>query len=344
MPFLIKMSKSSDLKILVKLPIKLGDTIMAAYFLRAIKDFYPNCQLDVIINKGLTDLREFMPYIDHIHKFSKKEYAGPIGNFRFGRMIHEKFRYDLFFCLPFSFSSALAGFFTGSKKRIGYSTEHRGILLTKSIKKPEGLHIVEEFNYLLECYTGMKVKFKTLNFQPAMKPSFILSDHKKIILNIKSGPPSRSIPIKKAISIIKSIHKRFSYEIILTGAPNEKDYVTHVKNAFVDDDRVINLAGKTNLLELAYVISKAACMITSDSGNAHVANAVGTPTVVLFGAAHEHRAKPFDQSISKILRLHNLECAPCQSEQCKYNDNRCLANIENNQIVQAMDELLRLDY
>ncbi len=334
------MSKSSDLKILVKLPVKLGDTIMAAYFLRAVKDFYPTCQLDVIMSKGLTDLRDFMPYIDHVHEFSKKEYPGPIGNYKFGRMIHKKDKYDLFFCLPFSFSSALAGFFSGSKIRIGYNSEHRRFLFTKSINRPIGFHIIEEFNFLLGSYTGKKVEFQKLKFQPNIEPSFKLSDNKKLILNIKSGPPSRSIPIEKAISIIKSILKRYSHEIILTGAPNEKNYITQVKNAFLQNASVINLAGKTNLLELAYVISKAECMITSDSGNAHIANAVGTPTVVLFGAAHEHRAKPYDQSISKILRLRNLECAPCQSEHCKYNDNRCLANIDNNQIIKSMEELL----
>ncbi len=335
-----KMNEQDLLKILVKLPIKLGDTIMAAYFLRAVKDFYPNCQLDVIMGKGLTALREFMPYIDQIHEFSKNEFPGPIGNYRYGKLIASREKYDLFFCLPFSFSSALAGFFTGSKIRVGYNCEHRGILLTKSIKKPPNLHIVDEFNYLLESVIGKKVEFKKLNFQPESKASFNLSNSKKLILNIKSGPPSRSIPIEKAISITRSLLERYSYEIILTGAPNEKSYITQVTNAFVDNVRVVNLAGKTNLSELAYVISKAECMITSDSGNAHVANAVGTPTVVLFGAAHEHRAKPYDQSISIELKLPDLECVPCESEQCKYNDNRCLANIENDKIIQAIGGLL----
>lgn len=333
----------NSLKILVKLPNKLGDTIMATSFLRAIKNYYPESQLDLIMAKGLTDLVYFMPYIDRVYAFSKNEYSGLIGNYKFGKMIAKNGKYDLFFCLPFSFSSALAGFFTGSKIRVGYNTEQRSFLLTKSIKRPTGLHIVEEFNYLLECYTGKKIEFKTLNFRPEIEPSFKLSNNRKLILNIKSGPPSRSIPIEKAISIIKSLLERYSYEIILTGAPNEKDYIMQVKNEFMDNDRVIDLAGKTNLLELAYVISKAECMITSDSGNAHVANAVGTPTVVLFGAAHDHRAKPYDRSISKTLRLHDLECAPCQSEYCKYNDNRCLANIENTSIFTAMEELLNRD-
>ncbi len=324
----------------MKLPVKLGDTIMAAYFLRALKAIYPNCQLDVIMSSGLTDLLEFMPYVDNVHKFSKKDYLGTKGNYRFGKEIKRKGKYDLFFCLPFSFSAALAGFFTGSKKRIGYKTEHRGMLLTNAIKKPEGLHIVEEFNYLLEQFSHKKIDFKPLGFHPKTKPSFAFSDKKKIVLNIKSGPPSRSIPIYKAISIIDTLSFTYDHEILLTGAPNEVEYISQVKAAFPNDPQVIDLSGKTSLLELAYVIHQSECMITSDSGNAHIANAVGTPTVVLFGAAHEHRAKPYDKSISKALRIHGLECAPCESEYCKFNDNRCLTNIDNGAILAAMGKLL----
>jgi len=315
---------------------------MAAYFLRAVKEIFPDVRLDVIMERSLSDLVVFMPYVDKVHNFTKKEFPGPIGNYRFGRSIARKEKYDLFFCLPFSFSSALAGFFTKAKKRVGYKAEHRGILLNKSIKRPAGLHIVEEFIYLLKTYTGEKIGYKPLGFKPEAQSSFILSSGKKLILNIKSGPPSRSIPVNKAIGIIKSVIEHFSWEIILIGAPNEVEYIDQVKKAYAEDDRVINLAGKTNLIELAYVISKGECMITSDSGNAHMANAVGTPTVVLFGAAHEHRAKPYDQSISRVLKMSDLECVPCESEHCKFGDNRCLADIPNEKIIQSLEELLRI--
>jgi lipopolysaccharide heptosyltransferase II len=334
------MEQYVDLKILVKLPVKLGDTIMAAYFLRSVKSQFPNCQLDVIVARGLTELIEFMPYVDGIHEFSKKEFPGPMGNYKFGKLIRSKIKYDLLFCLPFSFSSAMASFFSGAKIRIGYAAEHRNFLFTKAIKRPGGLHIVEEFNYLLECYTGKKTEFEPLNFHIDLSPSFEISNRKKIVLNIKSGPPSRSIPIVKAISLIQDILETYEYEVLLTGAPNEVEYISEVKDTFKKNERVINLAGKTNLLELAYVIDQSECMITSDSGNAHIANAVGTPTVVLFGAAHPHRAKPYDQSISKALRLQDMECVPCQSEQCKFGDNRCLGNIANKDIFDAMEELL----
>ena len=337
------MNQNSNLKILVKLPVKLGDTIMAAYFLRAVKNSFPNCQLDVIVARGLTELIGFMPYVDGMHEFSKKEFPGPIGNFKFGKLLKSKEKYDLLFCLPFSFSAALASYFSGAKIRKGYAAEHRDFLFTKAVKRPAGLHIVEEFNYLLESYTGEKTVFEPLQFKPAPELSFKICDRKKVVLNIKSGPPSRSIPVDKAISIAKDLLSNYDFEIILTGAPNESDYISKVKNAFQQEDRVANLAGKTNLTELAYIISLAECMITSDSGNAHIANAVGTPSVVLFGAAHPHRAKPFDQSISRALRLENLECVPCQSEHCKYGDNRCLGNIPNMEILTAMEDLIKVD-
>jgi len=313
---------------------------MAGYFLRAVKEFYPNSQLHVIVAKGLEEIIDFMPYVDHAYPFSKNEYPGPIGNYRYGKMISKKERYDLFFCLPFSFSSALAGFFTGAKNRIGYNSEHRGFLLTNAVRRPLGLHIVEEFNYLLEKHSGIKVVFKPLDFNPDHRVSFKLSTNQQLVLNVKSGPPSRSIPIQKAIKLTEDFLSHFPHDIILTGAPNEIEYISLVKKPFQDNDRVIDLSGKTTIKELAYVISMADCMVTSDSGNAHVANAVGTPTVVLFGAAHEHRAKPYDTTISKVLKLLDLECVPCQSEKCKFGDNRCLSGIENSDIIRAVKELI----
>ncbi len=75
------MKKSSPLKILVKLPVKLGDTIMSTSFLLALKNYFPNAQLDVIMAKGISELKYFMPYANHVYEFSKKEYSGVMGNY-----------------------------------------------------------------------------------------------------------------------------------------------------------------------------------------------------------------------------------------------------------------------
>ena len=336
----MKLAVQNPAKILVKLPVKMGDTVMAAYFLRAVKALYPNCQLDAIVAKGLEELMDFMPYVDNMHAFSKKEYPGPKGNYRYGKLIRKREKYDVFFCLPFSFSSALMGYFTGAKVRIGYKTEFRGIFLSNAIKRPKGLHIVEEFNYLLERYSGKKEGFKPLSFKPRKWHNFQLTHLSKLILNVKSGPPSRSIPVEKGVSLVKLLLSLFPHEVLLTGAPNESVYISEIKKEFRNEPRVIDLSGKTTLSQLAYVISKADCMVTADSGNAHLANAVGTPTVVLFGAAYTHRAKPYNDSISRILQRSDMDCVPCESEHCKYGDNRCLTNINNVEIVSSIKALV----
>ena len=334
------MADKRFLKILVKLPNKLGDTIMATSFLLALKKYFPNSKVDVILAKGISELKYFMPYINHFHEFSKTEYSGVIGNYKFGKMISKHEIYDLYFCLPFSFSSAISGFFTKSQKRIGHNTENRGFLFTNSYRLPSGLHVVEDFLNLLENFLGKKIDYDApkLEFQNAIE--FNLPGKDYIVLNVRSGPPSRFIPISKAVEIIKVLKEKYPYEIVLTGAPFEKEYIDEIEVNVTSNYPVINLAGKTSIIELGWVLKNATAMISTDSGNAHFANALGTKTVVLFGAGLQSRCHPYNKELLRSLQLLDLDCVPCRSEHCKSNDNRCLANIENDSIVAAMEELM----
>ena len=328
-------------KILVKLPNKLGDTIMASSFLDAVKNYYPESQLDVIMAKGITDLKFFMPEIDHVYEFSKNEYSGLKGNYKFGRMIARNDQYDLFFCLPFSFSSAISGFFSSSKIRVGYNTEGRGLLFNKSYKLPPDLHVVEDYIGILEQFLDRKIHFSPPQLVINESIDFALPDKDYIVFNVRSGPPSRFIPITKAVELIKVLKEKYPYAIVLTGAPFEKNYINEIEDQVKADFPVINLAGKTSIIELGWVLKNATAMITTDSGNAHFANALGTKTVVLFGAGLQSRCHPYNKKIFRPLQLLEMECVPCRSELCKYNDNRCLANIENDLILKSMEELLK---
>ncbi|MCK5209611.1 MAG: glycosyltransferase family 9 protein [Cyclobacteriaceae bacterium] len=328
-------------KILVKLPNKLGDTIMASSFLDAVKNYYPESQLDVIMAKGITDLKFFMPEIDHVYEFSKNEYSGLKGNYKFGRMIARNDQYDLFFCLPFSFSSAISGFFSSSKIKIGYNTEGRGFLFNKAYKLPPNLHVVEDYIGLLEQFLGKKIQFSPPQLVIKKPIEYPLPGGEYVVLNVRSGPPSRFIPISKAVEIIVALKEKYPFEIVLTGATFEKDYINEIEDQVKADYPVINLAGKTSIIELGWVLKNAKAMITTDSGNGHFANALGTKTVVLFGAGLQSRCHPYNKKIFRPLQLLEMECVPCRSELCKYNDNRCLANIENDLILKSMEELLK---
>src|ERR1700753_2887306 len=122
------------MKILIRLPNWLGDVVMSTAFVAAVQQLYPNSQVDVIIKKELSGIADLIPGLHKVYPFSKQEYKGLKGVFRFGKTFRNE-KYDLFFCLPDSLSSAVMAWATGAKQRIGFGKEGRFFLLSKSYKK-----------------------------------------------------------------------------------------------------------------------------------------------------------------------------------------------------------------
>src|SRR5689334_10332394 len=113
------------MKILVRLPNWLGDMVMSTAFINALRMEYPSADIDVIVKKGLESLIAFIPAINKKYVFSKEDWKGLRGVYRFGKKISREVKYDVFFCLPDSFSSALMGWSTAARRRIGFKKEFR---------------------------------------------------------------------------------------------------------------------------------------------------------------------------------------------------------------------------
>jgi heptosyltransferase II len=163
-----------------------------------------------------------------------------------------------------------------------------------------------------------------------------LSPHCKannIIININSEASSRRLPKEKAISIIEDVRKNLPNEIILIGSPNEKEFVDEVFNSLADKTGIKNIAGTTSLMKLAEIFSASQLILTTDSGPAHLANALGVKTVVLFGAGDENETAPYNPENRTIIRLGQLSCEPCRDNICKrYGIPKCLTSL-NEQLI-----------
>jgi ADP-heptose:LPS heptosyltransferase len=290
--------------------------------------------------KHVAELKFFMPYVNHVYSYSKSDYPGIKGNILFGKMVRHNDTYDLFLCIPYSFSSALAGYFTGSKIRVGLNTEFRRFLLTKTYKPKKNLHETEEINSILERFTGKKIHNYPLNFQHYLEPPTSNPTTKKIAVNTMASQSSRIIPAPKSISLIKNLLEHFPHEIILTGAQNEAVFVEAIAKEFHDEPRLKNFCGKTTLVELADILTQCELVITTDTGNAHFANALGLPTIVLFGAGNPNRSRPYESANCIVLKTDELTCLPCMTSYCRFNDTRCLSAISNTRILQAADQFL----
>ncbi|HVF80387.1 MAG TPA: glycosyltransferase family 9 protein [Flavisolibacter sp.] len=323
------------MKILVRLPNWLGDMVMSVGAIHQLSYFFPNVEVSIIAKKGLHDLLAFFPKTKHQFIFSKEEYKGLKGVWKFGRMIKKTESFDLFISFPDSFSSALMGYATGARKRIGYKKELRHLLLTDAYTKSKDIHRVEEYVQLLEQYAGKRGTAVAV----ALQHPFLKRDH--FVININSEASSRRLTIAKAVEIIEEVRAKFPNKIVLIGSPNEKKFVEEVLKSVDKREGIESVAGKTSLQQLCEVLASAQLVLTTDSGPAHLSNALGTQTVVLFGAGNENNTAPYNSSLVQTIRLGKLSCEPCTKNVCvKFGTPQCLELLDAGTIIAVMNQKL----
>ncbi len=235
------------MKILVRLPNWLGDVVMSTAFIGAVKQFYPLAQVDVIIKKELSAIAALIPGINQIHSFSKAEFPGLGGVYRFGKSLRAK-QYDIYFNLPDSLSSAVMAKATGAKQRIGYSKEGGFLLLTKVCKRPVKVHRVDEYLSILEQVNQMPVTGRKVQLNPTeVKPNDL------VLVNFNSEAESRRMPLDKGRELLALLTATFDDKHFgLLGGPKDAVYIEQLLVNAPNINRITNYAGKTTLVTLSY--------------------------------------------------------------------------------------------
>lgn len=207
----------------------------------------------------------------------------------------------------------------------------RSLLFTHAYIKRSG-HRVYDYINLLQQFLEKEIQQEKIRLKVPDVPKI-----NRIVININSEASSRRLPFEKAISIINTIRPAFADDLVLIGGNQDKQYVDGVMNQLADTTNIINMAGETSLPELIHLISTAKLVLTTDSGPAHVANALGVPTITLFGAGNENNTAPFNRVNSHIIRLDKLSCEPCLKNVCVlYGIPKCLESLSEKIIVDTM--------
>ena len=338
--FIFDQNKTYDYKllmapvnnILIRLPNWLGDMVMATSFVKAVKDYYPEAEIDLIAKQGLESLLDYFPIHHKRFVFSKNEFEGLKGARAFGKRIRKEKKYDLFFCLPDSLSAATMGAAINAKKSIGFKKNVRFLLLTNIYKKQKNLHRVAEYIDLLSQFLKQKIDIPPVVLQASRRE---ISD--ALVININSEASSRRLPKEKAISIINAIRNNIDNRIVLVASPSESSYVNDVFDLLDNKKNIINFAGQTSLPELVQLFASCRAVLSTDSGPAHLSNALGKKTLVLFGAGNENNTAPFNKEFCKIIRLGKLACEPCVNNACElYGIPECLLQLDENLIVENL--------
>ena len=224
---------------------------MATAFVEATRQLYPGDVIDVIIKKELSSIAPMIEGINTIHVFSKQEYPGLGGVFRFGKTLRDE-RYDIFFNLPASLSSAVMAWATRAKNRVGFTQEGGIFLLTNPYKKPIDVHHVDKYLTILEKFTGKTITDKHV-WLNAQKPT---DEPHRVLVNFNSEASARRMPLDKGKHIINTLTSTFpKTTFTFIGSPKEKEYVGQLLEGLENADRLENITGTTNLPQLSTIMA-----------------------------------------------------------------------------------------
>jgi heptosyltransferase-2 len=135
--------------------------------------------------------------------------------------------------------------------------------------------------------------------------------------------------------VAEALSKKLGLAIALVGSSNERPIAEAIQSRLHTDAAV--LSGKTSLETLIGVLAESSLMLTNDSGPMHIAAALGTPTVAVFGSTDERVTSPFGLRTSVVKEP--VDCSPCLLRDCPI-DHRCMKNVSVDAVYRAAMELL----
>lgn len=149
-------------------------------------------------------------------------------------------------------------------------------------------------------------------------------------------------PIDKFINIGKELLKNNNSTLLIFGSNEEYEYCEQLRKG-IDNDKCINLSGKTSIIETSVLISKCKLIITNDTGLMHLADLINTPLIAIFGSTvRELGFYPFGEN-SYIIENNELKCRPCSHiglDKCPKKHFKCMKDIEETKIINIAYKIL----
>lgn len=146
-------------------------------------------------------------------------------------------------------------------------------------------------------------------------------------------------PMEKVASLA-SILAQAGHSVVVTAAPDPRELALVKQITEQLEQPIINLAGQLSLKELAALTGRAKLFVGVDSAPMHIAAAMGTPTVAIFGPSGDWEWGPWQ--VRHRLVATDMRCRPCGLDGCGGSKiSECLTTLPVNAVLQAVDDLLK---
>jgi heptosyltransferase III len=329
----------------------LGDVLLTTPVFDALRSHFPDAFIAAAVNKGTEDMLTCNPAINKIFTVERDSrlFRDLQKQFRLIKEIRS-FKFDMALDLTWSDHAAALAWLSGAKKRMSYKTGkkrfNRSFLFTNLIEIEKNLHIIKkhmEMAKALGCSTHPAQP--TLYWSP--------QDQRNCEKILEDNGVSGNLPYVVLHATSTAIHKLWTVEgyaaicdylsgtkairpILICGKEKEEIRLNREICALAKV-HPLNLGGQLSLKQTALLLSKAVLFIGIDSGPMHMATAMNTPVLAIFGPSRPWRWGPWGNG--QVIVQKDWNCVPCGKKGCR-NDggrSRCLEELTPEEVIPAIE-------
>lgn len=298
----------------------IGDVVLTTPVIRSVRNAFPDAFIAYMADAQAVSLLEHNPCLNEIIPF---DFARPTWReqSRVAVLLWRR-HFDLAIDLFGNPRSALLTLLSGAHTRVGLDRPGRGRLFTVRVRDGAGAKTAIDFHMQFLNAIGIP--------RTAERTEIFLTDAERAIAQRMicnaaqgSGPivclhPGATWPAKRWLperfaAVAEIVRERFGARVILTAGPKDGDVIRRVQNTSV---RPLPVFEGLPLRQLAAVLNQCRACVANDSGPMHIAAAVGTPTIGIFGPGEEDIWFPYPAEEGHASLRHNVPCHPCHLDFC----------------------------
>jgi lipopolysaccharide heptosyltransferase II len=326
----------------------IGDTVLATPSLFALKRFLPHVEVDILLEDWVAPVLE---ELDFVHQVVNFERGSVIARARVARRLRAA-RYDVVYNLHGGTTATLLTRFTGAPHRVGFASYQYANLHNHLAPSPlllwgqQKTHSAEQQLALLG-WTGVPVSDRPPTRLPVTQQAAAeiahrlsaagLDGRKFAVVHPAAAFATKQWATEKFARVVEFLAGQ-GFATVAVAAPHE----TAVLNDLTSEAAVRVVCFDLSLPEVTALVARAQLFVGNDSGIAHIAAAVGTPSVVIFGSSNLAHWRPWTIAPAETV-FEEMPCQPCHGYFCeKFEQPECIVRVPVTRVTAAIERVLNI--
>jgi heptosyltransferase-2 len=332
-----------------------GDAVMTVPALRELRRVLPHARITLATRPWAEGLFADADFLDDLLIYERR----PRRLRDVARQVREwrARRFDLALLFQNAFEAAVIAATARVSVRVGYATDGRRALLTHPLPLPGWRSERHEVFYYLNLVAELERTLYGASSVEEREPRFDLTVSEKRKAEARATLAAQGVslmrplvalcpgstnsrakrwPAERYSALADRFIKEAGVEVVLVGSADESEVSREVGARM--SERAHVLTGRTNLAQAVALLSLVELLVTNDTGPAHVASALGRPTLVIFGPTDPRTTRPFAAAAEIIRRPP--DCAPCMLRDCPI-DHRCMTAISPGEVFERATAMMR---